>query len=659
MSVSLPGIGPRRGPRRGAATAILAAVVLLVLVSAFMALLPRGAYDGDFEGNPADGRAYGWDAWNSPSDPTGVYRCEPGAERNGQTIDLRDLEATAGVSTRLNDNRAGTLTLQYRTFLGGTAAATPSGGFVATSTSWGQTQETWELPRAEGWHQLTLRLAAGDRRLVVVAAYPGWCLTVDNVVFRPERPSVLDEIRERLWGRTGWQPAAGGRLDLVEALSMGSLGEMLPPLTLFLLALIAAFTVLLLSSYPLATVVLFALASVVSFEPAPFDVLLAVWVVYGLSSGRFDWRRLLARRTLWILAGAAALGLATLVSWSVGSRSPASTEAGFITLYCLGLFVGLWAARDPGALSRHVSLGLVAGGLLGLAACLAGLPYAPHLTHWGGEWQGLFKDSNVFGPSLYFPALLALFWAFRDRRPWLRVLWLAVGLALAVGMVLSGSRAAVGGFALALVVAGVALIPRLAPKRRRLVAAAGMAVLLALGLAAYSLDMLGLRLYDFTSRLPAVQVGLLAIPQAPLGYGPSLAPTSTGVSPHNLFVLVAVEYGWVGGIGVTALLAALLIGVWRRLRSQGLSGPDLITAAALAGLVGYLANSMVVSTLHWRHLWILVGLLAAALAEPLNPGGSGLAADPHPASETRREIISAGLQGLPDPSSAEKEGAPT
>ena len=71
-------------------------------------------------------------------------------------------------------------------------------------------------------------------------------------------------------------------------------------------------------------------------------------------------------------------------------------------------------------------------------------------------------------------------------------------------------------------------------------------------------------------------------------------------------------------LGLAALLS-LLIGtliVACRNVVMGRDTAGLSSTALLAAWVGLLANSVFVDTLHWRHLWILAGLIWAGSLIP-------------------------------------------
>jgi hypothetical protein len=333
------------------------------------------------------------------------------------------------------------------------------------------------------------------------------------------------------------------------------------------------------------------------------------------------------------------LALSTLAAWVIAGPRVISTVNAATTGYCLALFVTIAATHSEAAvpatrssetIADDVVAGLILGGLVGTtAAWIGGL--VPELRgalwQYGVEFRGFFKDSNVFGPSLFLPAAVSLLrcldpGAANGRR----FAWLGVFLVLVSGVVMSGSRAAFGGLAVALSAVLILASPDLTRRTKfsgavlvTVVLAAGFALAAATGVEGQPLS---LRSYDIQSRFPEIAAALREIPGRPLGLGPGLALGRLGLNVHNLLVLVFLEEGWLGGLGLVLALGALVLAGWRAMRSPLRSAAPAILPAALAALAGYLVVSMVVSTLHWRDFWI-VAAIVATLARRTPPGPDG------------------------------------
>jgi len=175
--------------------------------------------------------------------------------------------------------------------------------------------------------------------------------------------------------------------------------------------------------------------------------------------------------------------------------------------------------------------GLILGGLVGTtAAWIGGL--VPELRgalwQYGVEFRGFFKDSNVFGPSLFLPAAVSLLRCLDpSAAKGQRCAWLGIFLVLVSGVVMSGSRAAFGGLAVALPAVLILASSDLTRRTKisgavlvTVVLAAGFALAAATGVEGHPLS---LRSYDIQSRFPEIATALREIPGRPLGLGPGLA----------------------------------------------------------------------------------------------------------------------------------------
>ena len=118
----------------------------------------------------------------------------------------------------------------------------------------------------------------------------------------------------------------------------------------------------------------------------------------------------------------------------------------------------------------------------------------------------------------------------------------------------------------------------------------------------------------FSAQADSFRLGL----ENPLGIGPghysgtrSFPETRHPVDSHNLFLKVFVERGWLGFVSFSAILfIAIKCGLdsikFNPLRAQ-------YSIALLATLAGILANSMFITSLHWRHMFVVIGLLFAGV----------------------------------------------
>ena len=358
------------------------------------------------------------------------------------------------------------------------------------------------------------------------------------------------------------------------------------------------------------------LLGVVLVDPAPADGALCVVMAVALVTGRF---RLGAapRAAVAILAVIAALNVMSSIQVADAGRA-----AGFfaITLY-LAAF-GLWL---PGYVTSEGRARLiveaylfaaVGSALLGMLALAGVVPGAAVLTE-GGRARALFQDPNVFGPFLVPAAAILAEELVRPRLLRLSTVTKALMLAvLVLGVVFSYSRGAWLNLVIALAVIGVVLVLRGGARQALALLAVGLvgaAVVAGTVVATGSADFLAERArpqtYD-TTRFAGQRAGLEPAWEYPFGAGPGQFEAIAGISAHSTYARAIGEQGFLGLLALIALLGFTLgAGLRNALRGRDTYG---IGAAALAGAwCGLLANSAFIDTLHWRHLWLVAGLIWA------------------------------------------------
>jgi hypothetical protein len=259
--------------------------------------------------------------------------------------------------------------------------------------------------------------------------------------------------------------------------------------------------------------------------------------------------------------------------------------------------------------------------------------------------RSTFKDPNVFGPFLILPALIVLQ---RMLVGGLRTFVLngAVALVIAAGLFLSFSRGAWGHFgASALVMLTFTyLTTRSGAQRLRIVvvAAIGAAMIAAFLLALLSLDVVA---ELFKERASLVQnydaghlgrfgrhiLGALLIFDHPLGVGPLQFAKYFPEDPHNSFLDAFMAGGWLGGF---TFLALVLVTLWIGLRHVFVRTPWQPTYIAVyATFVGEVGESYIIDVQHWRHYYLIMGmvwgLLLAGRAARM-PGPASVTAHANP-----------------------------
>jgi O-antigen ligase len=259
----------------------------------------------------------------------------------------------------------------------------------------------------------------------------------------------------------------------------------------------------------------------------------------------------------------------------------------------------------------------VASAVIGVLALLGTLPGADLLTE-SDRSRAFFQDPNVFGPFLIPPALILIEEIIRPRLLSARLPTKAVLLAiLLIGVLFSYSRGAWVNLAVALVVLGLILSLRGGARTAAMLlavtavtAASMLTVVVATGSADFLAERARPQTYD-TDRFSGQRAGLRPAAEYPFGAGPGQFESIAHISAHSTYARALGEEGYPGLLTLMALLGFTLIAALRNaVAGRGTHG--IGSAALLAAWCGLLANSAVIDTLHWRHLWVLAALIWAA-----------------------------------------------
>lgn len=360
-------------------------------------------------------------------------------------------------------------------------------------------------------------------------------------------------------------------------------------------------------------------------EPAPYELFLLLIMVLFLLFG------------MRLSQLAISLGV-LMVVFNIGGMLSMFTMDDYkeIPLYlAVTLFLGLssvfWAAAIESDMMRLRSLmrGYVVGAtitsLLGIAGYFGLFPGAELFTLYDRA-KGAFQDPNVFGPFLILPALYLLY-GMIYRSAVLAPARLFLLLILLAGLFLSFSRGAWG----AIVISGLCLYAMMlmteVSDRMRgkliLIGAAGLAVLIALLVVALQFD----AVYDmFEQRAQAVQeydgarlgrfarhmIGFEWALENPLGIGPLEFGLTLGEDTHNIWVKALMAYGWLGFFAYLVLTLATLIGGGRLVGRARPWQPYL--QCAFAAYIGHIVLAWVIDIDHWRHVFLLIGIIWGCMA---------------------------------------------
>ena len=369
-------------------------------------------------------------------------------------------------------------------------------------------------------------------------------------------------------------------------------------------------------------------SSIAFIEPSPHDALMPVLLVTCVAARvGFD-RKLVALLLLtvaWLACGALSL-------IQVGDNAKDIQYVG--TSVYLGIAGVMFAClfRD-GNLTRLTIMrrGYLLAALIATVAGYIGffhlLPGADiFLDH--GRVRATFKDPNVYGPFLIFP-ILWLIIGVLVRGP--RLLDVTALMILLGGLLLSFSRGAWGHFAVSAAV-GVTIVFAVAsdPSMRLRIMALGCCAILVVVMLLIAASLIGpvhemiveraklIQPYDVGpgGRFWQQQLAINAILDNPNGLGPFEFFRIYGLQQHNVYMQGFLVYGWLGGAAYLALVVVTLT-----LGLLTVSAPTpwqyyLITAYAV--FVGEAFEGLIVDTDHWRHFFLLLGLVWGLGAGTIN-----------------------------------------
>jgi O-Antigen ligase len=386
-----------------------------------------------------------------------------------------------------------------------------------------------------------------------------------------------------------------------------------------------------------------AVSAFAAVEPSPYEAMFFVCLI-AFARGGLAFDATLAPLIVSLFVFDAA-GLIALIPYTGDSESVTFT---FVSVY-ISLTTILFAtvvAQNPLPRMKAIRSGYTFAAML--AAILGLLGYfnvaglSPYFTLYdGGRASGPFKDPNVFAPFLVAP----IGWVCQDlllRRSSIPLsLLMLVVMLLAVFVSFSRGALIDSMLTLALTLGLTFITTTSAALKRRAVLSGVVIVVLIAALGAIVLSVpsirdLALERATLTEDYDSGEQGrfgnqLRSIPMLldrPLGFGPFRFAKYFPADPHEVFLSAFASFGWVGGIAFAVFVALTLyvgfVFAFRRSRVQ----TEFI--GVFAAMLPQLLQGVQIDTMHWRHLFMLIGCLF------------GLAAAAHresPAANARREAL--------------------
>ena len=366
------------------------------------------------------------------------------------------------------------------------------------------------------------------------------------------------------------------------------------------------------------------LSAVVFTEPAPVDVLMLGLIillpVVGLT--RFT-PQLLLLLFAWLLVAAA--GYVSAMTAINMSRAVIHVS---VTLFlCLGsILIAAFVMREPEKHTRLIYSAYIVAALIAAFAGIIGyfdaIPGAQELFTLFSRARGPFKDPNVFGPFLI-PVILYCLTLWMDRRG-LQTAWPATVIAIcSFAILLSFSRGAWVNFLLSVAVFVYCAFITSPSNNHRIkllgLAAAGLFGVIIVVVTALQFEQISSLMEERAALTHSYDVGPYGrfggqakawelVLQNPLGIGAQeFVPRFHLEEPHNVYLVMFLNHGWLGGsLYIVLVLATILFGFRHAVAPTPVQPLFLV---AFASFVGNAAEGPLIDTDHWRHFFLLFGIL--------------------------------------------------
>lgn len=362
------------------------------------------------------------------------------------------------------------------------------------------------------------------------------------------------------------------------------------------------------------------LSGFVISEPAPYELVLviqvAIWFLLGLK---------ISRAVAPLLAFLLVFNIGGILSLTV-MRDLAEGPMYLAVSTFLALTSVFYAAiieddyRRLRLIFRAWVAAAVITALLGILGYFHAFPSAEAFTRYDRA-MGAFQDPNVFGPFLIAPSLYLIHGLLTGRLAG-APFKIAGLLIIALGVFLSFSRAAWALF----LFSAIALVLILLLKERTgafrlkilLLSLAAVVLLVVAVTIALQFEQVRNLFLDRTTlvkeydgghlgRFARHRIGFLNAMEQPLGIGPMVFSKIFPEDEHNIWLKSLTSYGWLGFISYISMMAwTVTIGFRYLLRNRPWQ-PYLMISWIV--VLGHMIIGNVIDTDHWRHFYLLLGIV--------------------------------------------------
>lgn len=367
------------------------------------------------------------------------------------------------------------------------------------------------------------------------------------------------------------------------------------------------------------------LSGFVISEPAPYELymagLIAIWALFGLRISRA------ALPLLVLLVTMNIGGMIAMTQMSDLANTPLYLSVSLFLAFTAVFFASVTAVQP--SLYRLIFFAYVVSAvitsLLGIAGYFHAFPGAEMFTKYDRA-AGAFQDPNVFGPFLVLPGIYLLYLLLTGPIP--RMPLLAVPLLIiTAGIFFSFSRGAWGMFGVsAILLTGCLFLQSASGMFRLRVVVMTIAALALLVIAMIVIlqlpgvaEMFSNRAhleqsYDTArlGRFARYAIGFQMALEHPFGIGPLVFGTIFGEDTHDIWLKMLMDYGWLGFVSFLTLVAWTIAAGFRILLRDRPWQPYLL--CAYVAFIGNIGLGTFIDIDHWRHVYLLLGLIWGAIA---------------------------------------------
>ena len=360
----------------------------------------------------------------------------------------------------------------------------------------------------------------------------------------------------------------------------------------------------------------------VVIEPAPYEMLFAVTLIIFLPAGL-----LVTPHAAPLILFLALFNIGGFMSaMQVEHETKRAVTFVLVSAYMAvnAIFYAFATARDP---MRIVPVIRNAWVFAAVIAAINGIIGYFDIFGMGAKWapigraQGTFKDPNVLSTFLVAPAIF-LIQDFMLKKVRHRVIAAVALLIIGAALFLAFSRGAWVVFTGSVILlAGITFLTTPSwPLRSRILIYTIFGIIIAVALLAFLLSLPSVRsmLHERLALLQPYDAGetgrfanqLHSIPlliASPLGFGPYQFARIFGQDPHNVYINAFAAYGWLGGFSYLLLIIGT---VYAGMRAVLIDTPWRHHAIAFfAPLFMIILQGIQIDTDHWRHFYLLLGVV--------------------------------------------------